>query len=112
MISTVLGEAGVPASSGEGSPAHTFPVDNPRGLGCDGFGNLYVTSTTTVRMLPASDAGVVDGLGSVQTIYGRPPRDTFPATVTTCLTGLAVIGPTSVQIADACTGLLVELDRR
>ena len=28
------------------------------------------------------------------------------------LTGLAVIGATSVQVADACTGLLVQLDRR
>jgi len=110
VISTVLGD-GVPASSGEGSPSRTFPVDRPRGIACDAFGNLYVTSSTTVRLVTADDTGIVDGTGAVQTIYGEPPRDTFPASVTTCLTGLAVTGPASVQVADACTGLLVQLTR-
>jgi cysteine-rich repeat protein len=109
-ISTVLG-AGVAASSGEGAPARTFPVDAPRGLGCDAYGNLYVTSTTAVRLLTASEDGIVDGSGGVQTIYGAPPRDTFPASVTSCLTGLAVTSDHTVQVADACTGLLVELTR-
>lgn len=110
VISTVLGD-GVPASSGEGFPSRTFPVDRPRGIACDAFGNLYVTSSTTVRLVTADDSGVVDGSGAVQTIYGEPPRDAFPASVTSCLTGLAVTGPASVQVADACTGLLVELTR-
>jgi cysteine-rich repeat protein len=109
-ITTVLGD-GVPASSGEGAPARTFPVDGPRGLACDTFGNLFVTSRTAVRLLAASDAGVVDGSGPVTTIYGAPPRTTFPSTVTSCLTGLAAIGPTSLRFTDACTGLVVELDR-
>jgi sugar lactone lactonase YvrE len=109
-ISTVLGD-GVPASSGEGSPARTFPVDRPRGLACDAFGNLYVTSSTTVRLLTANDMGIVDGSGGVETIYGEPPRDEFPASVTSCLTGLAVTGANTLQIADACTGLLVQLTR-
>jgi hypothetical protein len=106
----VLGD-GVPASSGEGAPARTFPVDAPRGLACDDAGDLFVTSATAVRLLPASDAGVVDGSGPVQTIYGAPPRNAFPASVTSCLTGIAMVGPTTLQVADACTGLLVQLDR-
>jgi sugar lactone lactonase YvrE len=110
-ISTVLGD-GVPASSGEGAPARTFPVDGPRGLACDAAGDLFVTSATTVRLLPASDTGIVDGSGPVQTIYGVPPRTMFPASVTACLTGIAVVGPASLQVADACTGLLVQLDRQ
>ncbi len=109
-ISTVLGD-GVPASSGEGAPARTFPVDQPRGLACDSLGDLFVTSASTVRLLPASDAGVVDGSGVVQTIYGTPPRTAFPSSVTACLTGLAVTGAAQVQVADECTGLLVQLDR-
>jgi cysteine-rich repeat protein len=109
-ITTVLGD-GVPASSGEGAPARTFPVDSPRGLACDDFGNLFVSSTTGLRMLPASDAHVVDGSGTVQTIYGSPPRTAFPASVTSCLTAVAVISPTTLQVSDACTGLLVQLDR-
>lgn len=109
-MTTVLGD-GVPASSGEGVPARTFPVDGPRGLACDDAGDLFVTSATGVRLLPSSDAGIVDGSGPVQTIYGVPPRTTFPASVTSCLTGIAIVGPTTLQVADACTGLLVQLDR-
>jgi cysteine-rich repeat protein len=109
-ITTVLG-VGVAASAGEGSPARDFPVDSPLGLSCDDFGNLYVTSTTAVRQLAASDAHVVDGSGLVQTIYGSAPRDQFPASVTGCLTGVQAVGPTTVQVVDSCTGLLVQLDR-
>ncbi|MGE5186079.1 MAG: DUF4215 domain-containing protein [Acidobacteriota bacterium] len=110
VISTVLGD-GVPASSGEGAPARTFPVDGPRGVACDDFGNLFVTSRTAVRLLAASDLGIVDGSGPVSTIYGLPPRTSFPSDVTSCLTGIAVVGSASLQLADACTGLVVELDR-
>jgi sugar lactone lactonase YvrE len=109
-ITTVLGD-GVPASSGEGAPSRTFPVDAPRGLACDAADNLFVTSTTTVRLLTVTSTGDVDGSGGVQTIYGAPPRDTFPSSITSCLTGLAVTGPATLQVADACTGLLVELAR-
>ncbi|HVK84310.1 MAG TPA: hypothetical protein VM513_09385 [Kofleriaceae bacterium] len=110
IVTTVLGD-GVPASSGEGQPASTFPVDTPLGLACDGRGNLFVTSSQAVRLLPADAAGVVDGTGPVQTIYGAAPRDTFPASVTSCLTGIAVVDDTHVQVTDACAGMLVELAR-
>ncbi len=108
LISTVLGD-GVAASSGDGVPAWTFPVDAPAGLACDATGNLYVTSSSTVRLLPADADGVVDGQGAVQTIYGAAPRTTFPALATSCLTGLAVVDDHTVQTTDACSGLLVEL---
>jgi cysteine-rich repeat protein len=109
-ISTVLGD-GVAASSGDGRPASTFPVNTPLGLACDTRGNLFVTSTTTVRLLAADASGVIDGNGLVQSIYGAPPRDTFPASVTRCLTGLVVLGDATLQVVDSCTGLLVELHR-
>ena len=102
---------GIAASSGQGSPANTFPVNNPLGLACDSFGNVYVTSTSTVRLLPADDSHVVDGTGPVQTIFGAPPRDTFPASVANCLTGIAVVDDETVQVVDSCTGILVELRR-
>jgi hypothetical protein len=106
----VLGD-GVATSSGEGAPAASFSVDSPRGLACDDFGNVFVSSRTTVRMLAASDAHVVDGTGSVMTIYGAPPRSGFPVSNTQCLTGLAVTSETAVQVVDSCSGLLVQLDR-
>jgi sugar lactone lactonase YvrE len=110
IISTVLGD-GVAASSGQGRPSSTFPVDTPLGLGCDASGNVLVTSSSTVRLVLASGDGVVDGSGEVQSIFGEPPRTTFPASVTRCLTGVAVVDETHVQVTDSCTGMLVELSR-
>ena len=109
IISTVLGDGSV-SSSGEGKPASNFPVDAPLNLACDDIGNLFVTSTTSVRMLLADGSGAVDGSGPVQTVYGKP-GSAFPASVTRCLTGLAVVDDTTVEVTDACTGLLVELQR-
>ncbi len=111
VITTVLGD-GVAASSGEGAPAATFPVDDPQGLACDAYGNLFVSSSRTVRFLPATDDHIVDGNGPVQTIYGAAPRDTFPALATSCLTGVAVIDATTTWVTDRCAGLLVELWRQ
>lgn len=109
-ISSVLGD-GIAASSGEGNPSSQFPVSAPRGLACDARGNVYVTSSTSVRMLPANDQGTVDGTGNVQTIYGSAPRLTFPASVTNCLSGVVAVDDVTVRVADSCTGLLVELVR-
>ncbi len=109
-ISTVVG-AGVATSSGEGAPAFTLPVNAPLGLACDALGNLFVTSTTAVRLLPSDGDGVVDGTGPVQTIYGAAPRDAFPENVTRCLTGIAVVDASTVHVTDSCTGILLELRR-
>ena len=57
------------------------------------------------------NAGINAG-GAVQTIYGAPPRDTFPASITTCLTGIAVAEPDTLEVVDSCTGLLIELWRQ
>jgi trimeric autotransporter adhesin len=110
LISTVVGD-GVPASSGQGAPATIFPVDNPLGVACDAGNNLFISSSTTVRLLPASPAGIVDGSGSVQTIYGAAPRNAFPASETSCLTGIIAPTATTLQVADSCSGLVVELTR-
>jgi trimeric autotransporter adhesin len=110
VITTVIGD-GVAASSGQGLPATSFPIDTPRGLACDSFGNLFVSSGRAVRMLPAKDDGVVDGTGAVQTIFGAPPRDTYPASETSCLTAISVNGDV-VEAADACSGLVFALARR
>ncbi len=111
IITTVLGD-GVAASSGQGTPARNFPVHTPLGLACDALGNLFVTSTTTLRMLPADDDGVVDGSGPVQTIYDAAPRTEFPEAVTFCLTDVEVIDDTTLWITDSCTGILIALSRQ
>ena len=109
VITTVLG-VGLGASFGEGAPAANFPVDAPLGLACDPHGNLVVTSGATVRLVEAGAGGVVDGAGAVETIYGGD-RKAFPASVTGCLSGLAVVDATTVQVSDRCTGMVVELRR-
>ena len=110
MISTAIGDGSV-SSAGDGSPASIFPVDAPLGLACDAIGNVYVTSKTSVREVAADERGVIDGSGLAVTIYGKPPRDTFPASVTVCLTGLALSDAKNVEVIDACSGLLVHLQR-
>lgn len=110
IISTVIGD-GTPASSGEGTPANSFPVNTPRGLACDPFGNLFVSSSTTIRMVAANDAGIVDGSGAVDTIYGAL-RIAFPESITSCLTGIAVTSSSTIQAADACSGLLIAVARQ
>jgi hypothetical protein len=73
---------------------------------------VYVSSSTVVKMLPADGAAGVDGQGPVLTIYGESPRDAFPQSTASCLTGLMVTADDSLQVADGCTGLLVQLTRR
>jgi len=108
-LSTVIGD-GVPASSGEGRPATLFPINAPLGVACDTAGNLFVTSTNSIRLLPADESGIVDGTGPVLTIYGAPPRDTFPQSITKCLTGIVSLDEKHVQVTDACAGILLELE--
>jgi sugar lactone lactonase YvrE len=78
-------------------------ADTPRGVACDASGNLFVSATDTVRLLQAVD-GIVDGTGSVRTIYS--------SSTYTCLAGLVVLDADAVQVADQCTGVLVELRRQ
>lgn len=113
IINTVLGD-GFPGSSGVGAPARFFPVDSPRGVTVDPFGNVWVTSRVSVRVIsPAPGATAVTGANaeSVLTVYGAPPRETFPEPVTQCLSGLTLLADARALVLDACQGFVVELDR-
>ena len=115
VITAVLGD-GDAASGGEGSPARAFPVQGPRGLAIDDAGNLFVTSTNAIRMVQAGDGGLPDGADDVATIYGKPPRQDFPASVTRCLSDIALAPsasgtPPTAWVLDSCLGLLLPLER-
>jgi DNA-binding beta-propeller fold protein YncE len=115
VIDTVLGD-GTPASSGEGGPARYFPVNGPLGLTVDSYGNLFVSSSTALREVTAGADGLATGDDEVLTIYGRPPRQTFPEPVTFCLAGIAVLqgdfgNDDRLYVLDACAGYLMQLDR-
>ena len=111
-ITTVLGD-GVAASSGQGVPSSLFPVHAPQGLACDTLGNVFVTSSSAVRLLLAdNDTHLINGTGIVQTLFGVPPRTSFPSSVSNCLSGIAIVDATTVRITDSCAGLLVDLKRQ
>jgi cysteine-rich repeat protein len=110
VVSTVIGE-GTAASAGEGAPASVFPVEAPRGLAVDRFGNLFVTSTTAVRMVTSGRDGVATGEDATLIVYGRPPRAAFPESATRCLTGVTIGADDVVYVADACQGYLLALSR-
>ncbi|HEY3445854.1 MAG TPA: hypothetical protein VGK67_05780 [Myxococcales bacterium] len=108
-IQTVLGD-GSAASSGTGTPPQLYPVDGPRGLALDGYGNLFVSSRDSVRLV----TDVASGSGVASTLYGVPRREAFPASVTRCLTGIAVLpgaADSRLWVLDECAGYLVQLDR-
>lgn len=109
-ITTILGD-GTPASSGQGQPATNFPVDSPLGLVCDEANHVFVTSRTTIRALPANEAGIVDGTGPVLTIFGGAPRLNALAAQANCLSGLVAVAPSVLLVSDECTGTLLELRR-
>lgn len=116
IIDTVLGD-GTASSSGEGAPARFFPVNAPLGLATDSHGNLFVSSSTTLRRVHSGEDGIATGDDFVGTIYGSAPRTLFPSSVTNCLTGLALTDaadgtPESRIVAlDACAGFALSLER-
>jgi cysteine-rich repeat protein len=113
IISTVLGQ-GAPASVGEGAPARHQSIHEPEGLVVDPWGNLFVTGTTAVRVVASGPDAVATGEDEVRTIYGAVPRDTFPASVTSCLVGLAMESDdgSRLLVTDRCQGWVLRLTRR
>lgn len=111
LIHTVMGD-GTAASSGEGAPAASFPVDTPRGLAFDTFGNLFITSRNAVRLVEAAPAGSSMADQAVQTIYGAYPRSAYPDAITDCLAGVSVSHDDATAVViDQCKGLMVRLTR-
>ncbi len=109
IASLVIGDGSV-SSAGEGSPARLFPVNAPRQLALDRFGNLYVASTTSLRLVENIDGDDdADGDDRVTTIFGGGARDTFPESDTFCLHTVVVDDDDRVFAADACQGFLVKL---
>jgi cysteine-rich repeat protein len=113
-VNTIIG-VGIPGSSGVGAPARYFPIDSPQGLAVDRYGNLFISSRDAVRVVYSGSDGVVTGDDSVDTIYGRPPRDIWPEPVTLCLTGIGVapdsLDDSTLYVLDACQGFVVALTR-
>jgi hypothetical protein len=108
-VSVVLGDGSV-SSAGEGSPADLFPVNAPRQLALDEFGNLYVSSTTSIRQVANVDGDDdADGDDRVSTIFGGGERDEAPESDTFCLHALALGPDGAVYAGDACQGFLVRV---
>lgn len=91
-------------------PAYAFPVRSPAGLATDSFGNLYVTSSDALRLVSAANGAFATGEDAVLTLYGAPPRESFPENTTRCLSGIHV-SVDQIYVIDACLGSVVQLDR-
>ena len=78
----------------------------------DDLGNVFVTSTRSVRLIAADDTGAVSPESPVMTIYGADQSGShFPEDTTNCLTGIAALQGDLVDVTDQCQGYLVELRR-
>ncbi len=109
VASVVVGDRSI-SSAGEGAPARLFPVHAPRQLAMDDFGNLFVSSVTTVRLVAnVDDDDDADGDDRVSTIFGGGDRLTFPESDTFCLNTLAMADDGDLYAADACQGYLVKI---
>jgi len=97
------------SSAGDGVPASSFALQEPRDLAVDTYGNVFLNARDVVRVLVADEHGVVDGTGQVATIYGAYPRTTFPEAETHCLSGLTLSGPDEITISDSCRDLIIRL---
>jgi cysteine-rich repeat protein len=105
----VIGDGSV-SSAGEGAPARLFPVQSPAQLALDSFGNLFVASTTTVRLVANVDGDAdADGDDDVRTVFGGGTRVNWPESAALCLGALGVDGDDGVFVTDACQGFLVRL---
>jgi hypothetical protein len=112
VLETILGD-GTASSSGNGAPARAFSVAKPRGLARDALGNLFVAGASSIRVVTAGPNGAASGDSAAITIYGAPPRTTFPQVETSCLSGISVSGARGEQVTflDACLGLMLRLAR-
>jgi len=109
QASLVIGDGSV-SSAGEGAPARLFPVNAPRQLAMDEFGNLFVASTTTLRLVANVDGDAdADGDDRVFTIFGGGDRLSFPESDTFCLNTAAIGEDGAVYAADACQGYMVKV---
>ena len=103
---------GTQASVGEGSPSRAFPVDGPFGVAVDAFGNLLVSSRTSLRLVTPGPSGHVDGDGEVRTLFTTNAEVPPPLDAMQCLAGVAVRDTQRVSIIDGCLGAQVDVSRR
>jgi hypothetical protein len=87
---------------GDGGTATSALLYAPQAITRCGNGDLFVADTGNER------GRRIDGAGLITTVVGD---GTAASSGEGCLTGIVVTGPTTIQIADACSGLLVELVR-
>jgi sugar lactone lactonase YvrE len=113
-IQTVLG-LGIPDAVGDGEPASDLPVERPYGLSLDAYGNLFVTSTRTIRVVAAGADNLAGPQDRVVTVYGGDAVDLRSQTAARCLSDVEVdptSGSTVAYALDGCQGFFIELKRR
>ncbi len=111
----IVGRLRTPASAGEGAPAAEQAVNAPRQLAFDAWDNLFIASTTTVRVVlnDGKDGDDdVDGDDPIITAFGAG-GGVYPEREARCITALAPLPPnlalpvgarSAIVVADSCLG--------
>lgn len=122
-ISTVLGQFNVLGGAVEGASAALQDVVSPRALLFDGFGNLLVTSSSSIKIVSAGVDNQVSGHDSVFTIFPRPvsaadneaARGILEQQNEHCLSAMALdskqLAHDTLHILDGCNGNWLTLTR-
>jgi DNA-binding beta-propeller fold protein YncE len=114
LVEVVLGRDRSDSSIGDGEPAWSLPIAQPRDLAGDSFGNLFVSAPDSVRVVSPSGGALADGAGRVTTLFGHGASPSSLETASRCLGGLAVVDGEAVAdrlyVLD-CSGLWLQLDR-
>ena len=114
IITTVAG-TGTPGFFGDGGPAVSAGIDQPRGVAVDGFGNLYIADTGRVRKVAAATGIITTVAGSGNSSNDRHSGDgglatnaaLYPARVAVDGSGnLYILSLNVIRKVAAATGII------
>ena len=109
LTELVVGD-GTPSSAGRGQPADRFPVESPSSLGMDDWGNLYIASDTTVRVVANVDGDEdADGDDLVMNVLDVSHPLLQDLGSPDCMSALTLDDQGDLYVSDRCEGFIMKL---
>jgi len=107
IVTTVMGHTSLGSDSGS---ALFQAIDHPHNMIMDSFGNLIVTSSSSIKLIEPDTDGVVKGTGKPHTLY---PQNTVSEYNCLDAVALETINSTddALHMLDSCTGDWLLLQR-
>ena len=109
-VVTTLAGTGAADFSGDGGPAHSAPLNHPRGVAVDGRGNVFIADSMNARIRMVDPAGMIStGAGCGRHGFGG---DGGPATVARMFEprGVAVDAAGQLFVADTYNDRIRRVD--